>query len=216
MHGWVLRFVYHGKASIAVWFVIGVMLPLSLAAQPGAIRTPMPALLESWINATTGADSTLDDAFKAAGAARSTLPSRDPFTRLAEMTCSNRLADQERVVWEDAGLMALADFGDRGSKLLVVPKRPANFLIDLKYKEIAYVSRVAAAACDALMGAAGKQASATAPSCDIYIHPPAQLGVRQLHVHVKARTGVAAPVDDTFLQRAGANLRSLLGGAGCL
>jgi galactose-1-phosphate uridylyltransferase len=157
----------------------------------------------------------MEDARRAAEAARSTLPQREPFTRLAAMNCTDRLANKERVVWEDTVLMALVDFGNRGSKLLIVPKAATNFPTDLRDSDIAYVSRVAAATCDALMAAAGKQASTTAPSCRMYINPPGGLHVRQLHVHVQAQTGVAAPVDDTFLQRAGANLRSLLGGAGC-
>src|SRR5688572_23329959 len=112
MYGAVRRTVRFPKSSGVVLFVIVVLLSCRVAAQPGTIRTPIPALLESWISATTGADSILDDAFKAATAARSRLPEREPFTRLAGMTCPDRLSDKERVVWEDPGLMALVDFGD--------------------------------------------------------------------------------------------------------
>jgi hypothetical protein len=63
--------------------------------------------------------------------------------------------------------------------------------------------------------ASGKQPDSSKASCSTRISHPLGLELRQLHVHVEATTGVAAPVDDTFLQRAGAHLRTLVGGTGC-
>jgi len=111
--------------------------------------------------------------------------------------------------------MALVDTGDRGSTLLVVPKAPANFPIDLTKQLMTRISLVAAATCDSLVRAAGGIPRTDWPSCKMYINPPTALGVKQMHVHVQARTGVSAPVDDTFLQRAAARVHALLGGTGC-
>src|SRR6266850_1077234 len=188
------------------------------SARAATIRTPTPALLADWKAATAGANATLADASKIAEEQRPRVKRDLPdyFTPLAGMTCPERLSlpEKERVVWEDSNLMALVDFGDRGTKLLVIPKVEANFPIDLADNQLAYLSRVAAATCDALLVAAGRP-SADEGSCTISITPPTGIGMRQLHVHVKALTGIPAPVDDAYLRRTGTHLRSLVGGKGC-
>jgi hypothetical protein len=211
------------RRVVACCAVLVAIACLSLSAAQDAlsrsttIRTPIPPLLDKWREATAGVNGTLQDARRIAEAARPTLTKNDPFTPLMSLTCTERQSKGERVVWEDGTVMALVDTRNRGSKLLVVPKTPnTNFPIDLKDPQLAFVSRVAAATCDALVVAAGKQASTGSPSCDIRISPPNGLGVRQIHVHVEANVGVSAPVDDTFLQRTAAHLRSLIGGGGCL
>jgi hypothetical protein len=183
--------------------------------QPKDVQSPTPSLLADWIRATAGANAKLEEARRIAEAQRPKLPHFDPFTPLVRMTCPERLEKKERVVWEDGTAMALVDFGDRGSTLLVVPKAVVNFPVDLKPEEITYVSRVSAATCDALIIAAGQVPPTDGSSCSIYISPPHAIGVRQMHVHVEAKTGVAAPVDDSFLKRAGDHMRRLLGGSGC-
>jgi hypothetical protein len=186
---------------------------------PAGIRTPIPPLLEKWKADVGGPNASDTEVIKAAEGHRpAVLKLRDPFSPLADMKCAERLAKGEKVVWEDGTAMALVDFGNLGSKLLVVPKQVANFPTDLKpsFKEqMDYLSRVAAATCDALVVASGQKPEASKVSCTIRISPPSGLDVRQLHVHVQATTGVSAPVDDTFLQRTGAHLRSLMGGTGC-
>jgi hypothetical protein len=206
--------------KMCVASILAVFVSLSalqdIGAQPSTIKTPISPLLDDWKIATAGTKATLDDARKIAEANRPTLPKSDPFTPLAGMSCAERLEKRERVVWEDeAGVMVLVPFGDQGSKLLVVPKVRANFPIDLSEHQLKYVSRIAAATCDAMLVASGKQPAANTPSCTTYINPPAGLGVRQMHVHVEAHTGVSASVDDAFLRRAAAHIRSLVGGAGC-
>ncbi|MBK6795230.1 MAG: hypothetical protein IPG76_00090 [Acidobacteria bacterium] len=148
--------------------------------QTATTKTQIPQLFERWKEATAGADATDDDARRIAEGYRSKLPNYDPFTPLAHLTYSERLAKGERVVWEDDALMALVDFGNRGSKLLVVPKYKTNFLTDLTKEQMARVSLVAAAVCDALIVAAGRQPGADDASLKMYVNPPTAVGVRQM------------------------------------
>jgi len=202
--------------TVLVVFTITVLGFQNTPAQPTNIKTRIPDLLADWELATFRSTLPLDEARKRVETYRPGLPQRDPFTSLVLLTCEQRLARNEKVVWEDDdNLMAIVDFGDRGSKLLVVPKHEKNFPTDLDETLMPYVNKVAAATCDALMVAAGKQAGTTTPSCRMYINPPASLGVRQMHVHVQAQAGVTSPVDNTFLKRTAAHLRSLVGGRGC-
>jgi diadenosine tetraphosphate (Ap4A) HIT family hydrolase len=195
--------------------VIVTFIACSGRAPSPTIRTPIPPLFENWKAATATRNATDDEVRGIADQRRSGLPSRDPFTPLALMSCDERHAKGERIIWEDSALMALVDSGDRGSTLLVVPKAQANFPTDLTRDQMEHVSRVAAATCDALVIAAGGQPTTDPPSCTMYINPPSALSVRQMHVHVEAHTGVAVPVDDTFLHRAATNLRGLVAGSGC-
>lgn len=212
--GSVLCFV---KAGVSIILVMLVSLTASqnIGAQPVIVQTPVPHLLDEWKIATAGPNATVDDAVKIAETYRPKLPNRDPFTPLAGMTCAERLSKGERVVWEDATLMALIDTANQSSKLLVVPKASTNFPVDIPERQIKYVARIAAATCDALLVAAGRQPDASDSSCKAYINPPTGLSIRQMHVHVEAHTGVSSPVDDTFLQRTAAHLRSLVGGTSC-
>ncbi len=189
------------------------------------IKTPFPHLYEDWKAATIGPSASDAELRAEAERERGRVQQlKDPFTRLARLTCEQRAAlnPPERVVWEDRGnvedkgkLMALVDFADRGSTLLVVPKGHVNFPVDLSPPQLAHLSRVAAATCDALVLAAGEQVSSSRPSCRMYVNPPAALTVSQMHVHVEARTSASVPVDDAFLRRTTAHLRKLVGGGGC-
>jgi hypothetical protein len=181
------------------------------AVQQAAIATPIPPLLDNWKTAAAGPEASLDDAIKIAEGCRPNLPDRDPFTRIVNMSCAERLAKGERVVWEDDMLMALVDIN--GSKLLIVPKAVKNYPIDL-IEQMPYVSRAAAATCDALVVAADGKPQDDFASCRMYINPPCTLFVRQIHVHIEPVAGMTAP-NEMFLRRAATHLRSLLAGSGC-
>src|SRR5437868_2639210 len=156
------------------------------AAARTSIRTPIPTLEQLW-NAKPG------DAERERARVTSL---RDPFTPLATLSCSERLANNERIVWENSDFMDLVDFSDNGTTLLLVPKVPHSFPIDLPNAQQDELRRLAAATCDALMIAANKVPSTTVPSCRMFVNHPQAVTVRQLHVHVEADAGSPVPVGD--------------------
>ena len=200
-----------------ILLIVLACLSIASAEGPGikktAIRTPIPALYDKWKAATVG-QGTDQEARKKAEEYRSVV-CKDPFTKLVEMSCAERKENKESVVWENSTAMVVVPTGKQVIKLLVVPKRIAMFLFDLDHEARAGLSQVAAATCDALVAAGGALASSLGDSCDIYVHSPAELSVRQLHVHVKLKSATAGAMDDAFLHRTATHMRALIDGGGC-
>jgi hypothetical protein len=107
---------------------------------------------------------------------------RDPFTPLAARDPAARAAARagEMVLWENAGVMVLVDIKADGPKLLVVPKAPTMFPVDAQPALLRELARVAAVAADSLA-----QAGRSAKPVDVWVNPPQNLHLRQLHVHVE-------------------------------
>lgn len=188
------------------------------AQTKNSITTLLPNLCKEWkVSATSTTTPAADLRAYLTQERQGVEQLKDPFTPLARMTCAQRAAKDppERVVWEDKEFMALVDFGDHGSTLLLTPIKHVNFLTDLPRDQVARLNRLAAATCDALVLAAGEQVRLKPPSCRMYVNPPRALSVSQLHVHVEAHTGVTPPVDNAFLRRTAMHLRALVPGEGC-
>jgi diadenosine tetraphosphate (Ap4A) HIT family hydrolase len=184
---------------------------------PSAIKTALPQIYEDWKVRTVGPNESDAKARRVAELARPRVSGlRDPFTGLANLSCEERIAKGEQVVWEDDLLMVVVDSFDQGSKLLVTPKQRKNFPIDLSNDEIERASRVAAASCDALMLADGHEPTSGANNCSIHVNPPIAVSLSQLHIHVSPAKRTSGAVDDGFFRRASKHLRGLLGDAGCL
>lgn len=99
--------------------------------------TPIPSLYDDWKSRTVGQTGTDEQARAIAERERQRvrqLP--DPFTPLATLSCDERRATHEQVVWEDDALMALVDRFGAGAELLITPKSPVNFFIDLSKNQL--------------------------------------------------------------------------------
>jgi diadenosine tetraphosphate (Ap4A) HIT family hydrolase len=157
--------------------------PCDAIAQ-GRLCTKIPDLYGNWKRLTPWTDMS-DDSLRFSVAPErlriSGMP--DPLTPLATMDSAQRAFNKERVLWEDNRVMVIVAKGETPLHLLVVPKNTFMFIIDVPQSERDRLALVAAATSDAMMQVAGKKCDGTPPSA-IYIHPPALLGVRQLHVHV--------------------------------
>ncbi len=104
---------------------------------------------------------------------------RDPFTPLAQ---GDRAARQKEVMlFEDADLMVVIDRFSPSPKALVVPKEQGMFPTDIKKATLAKLSEVSALVSDAFAQVAGSQPA------EIWINPPQNLSLKQLHVHVQPR-----------------------------
>ncbi len=102
---------------------------------------------------------------------------RDPFTPVIKRLPGARAA--ERVLWENAGVLVIVDRFAAEPHVLVIPKAKAMLPTDLLPATLDELARVAAAAADAMA-----QAAASNKPVAIWINPPQDLHVRQLHVHV--------------------------------
>jgi hypothetical protein len=206
-----LAFVITALATSA-WLVAA-----ESSTSASSIRTRTPEIYGDWKKHFPKAKSD-DEVRREAERHRSRVQGlKDPFTPLISMTCPERAAERELVPWEDARAMAVVDFSRR-DKLLIIPKRlvpnePVNFPIDLWSSELDHMALVAAAACDALVEAGGREPSKGEPSCDMHIHPPSGLGVARLHVHVEPLTTTRA--NQAFYGTVTARMKVLLGGSGC-
>jgi diadenosine tetraphosphate (Ap4A) HIT family hydrolase len=192
---------------------IGFDTTIAQTSQPstGAIATPIPSLYDVWKRAI-GQPNLTDAQLRAlAEQNRARVQAlKDPFSPLASLTCDRRPSN-EHVVWEDTSVMALVDRYDIRTKLLVVPKRKANFVIDLADIELSRLEKASAAGCDApVIDASGTVAIG---SCSFRVGPPTGLDVAQLHVHVLRSTNQAPNL--SLFQRAGRRMVSLLGGTSC-
>ena len=135
----------------------------------------------------------------------------NPFIRIARMSPAERLAAAELVLWEDKEIMVLVDKFDTGPKGLVIPKTDGVwFPIDATPGMMTRLERISAAVSDSFILAAGKTCDPSFFS-QIYIHGPAEIGVQQLHVHVRFRVPFS-PEDDRgdFYRRASQTLADLL------
>lgn len=101
---------------------------------------------------------------------------RDPFTPLALKDPAARA--NEVVLWENAGAMVLVDLFAPMPKALVVPKQPVMLLSDAPKKLVDDLALLAAHVSDAFIDVAGT------PPAGIWVNPPQDLTVRQMHVHV--------------------------------
>ena len=102
---------------------------------------------------------------------------RDPFTPIAHNDPQARA--REVVLWENADAMVLVDLFVKHPKALVVPKAPVSFPCDAPAGMLEDLARIAAHVSDAFMAAAGAKKPA-----GIWVNPPQDLTVKQLHVHV--------------------------------
>lgn len=186
-------------------------------AQHGTVGivTNAPALYEEWKHRVLGRLGTDDEVRNLVETERAVIAGkRDPFTPLAGLTCLQRSALNESVVWEDVSTMVIVDIYHSGPKLLVVPKTPGNFPTDFSMQEIERLGQVSAAACDSLVSVDGANVLAPAGMCHIYINPPAGLMLRQLHVHVQLAKSSAADYK-ALLHRVASEMRGRLGGNSC-
>lgn len=187
---------------------IALLLALAAAKTSLAVETTTPALYEDWKRALLGREGTDAEARSAAETRRASVAKlRDPFSRLFTLSCDERAALQEVIVWEDEAAMALVDSHDSGPKLLVVPKQRANFPVDLPSGRMAHLEKVAAAACEAL------QASVEASGvCSMYINTGVSLSQLHVHVRVSGQLGDAA----SHRRTVSARMQRSLGGTSCV
>lgn len=179
-----------------------------------ATATPVPDLMSNWIEAVLQRRGTEAEARAVAEKERARVSQlRDPFSPLANVKCVDPARKGEVIVWEDDDALAIVD-RDNKRKILIVPKIKANFPFDLPRPMLAHLAKVAAATCDALLGSATTAGGiGSTASCDISVHPPAQLSVRQLHVHVLPKTAGERRQGD--YRRVTHQLQQRLGGSGC-
>jgi diadenosine tetraphosphate (Ap4A) HIT family hydrolase len=101
---------------------------------------------------------------------------RDPFTPVAQKDPAARA--KEVVLWENAGAMVLVDLFAPLPKALVVPKQTVTTPMDAPPGLLDDIALLAAHVSDAFMGVAGT------PPAGIWVNPPQDLTVKQMHVHV--------------------------------
>jgi diadenosine tetraphosphate (Ap4A) HIT family hydrolase len=192
---------------------VGLVEMLGEETRARTIRTPIPNIYEDWKILSVGRMGSDEELQITIDQQRRRVASLvDPFTRLMS-SCTERVARQEKVVWEDD--LLLVDKFDSRRKLLAIPKMRASFLVDLPKNARSRLALVAAAACDALVEASAMQPDQYTASCQIYVNPPLALGVSQLHVHV-VPTVVSQDVVDpsNYLSTVNDNLQELLGVGG--
>ncbi|MGQ0506291.1 MAG: hypothetical protein ACT4TC_13345 [Myxococcaceae bacterium] len=102
---------------------------------------------------------------------------RDPFMPIALNDPQARA--KERVLWENKDLMVIVDLFHPSPKALVVPKRPFSFPTQASGAQLDNLAQVAETASKVFEDVAG-----AAPS-KVFIHPPTNLQVKQMHVHVQ-------------------------------
>lgn len=101
---------------------------------------------------------------------------RDPFSPVAQRDPAARA--REAVLWENGDAMVLVDLFAPMPKALVVPKQPVTLASDAPRPLVDALARLAAHVSDAFMDVAGT------PPAGIWVNPPQDLTVKQLHVHV--------------------------------
>lgn len=153
--------------------------------------TQLPSLYENWKKAVAeeigGRDVSDEEVRQYAARQRDgrlrTLP--NPFVKIARMSGQERAVARERVLWEDKEIMVLVDRFDGTPKALIIPKADGIWLpTDASEELLGRIAVVAGLISDSFVRVAGK-GCATPATSQIYIHRPSQLGVQQLHVHVK-------------------------------
>lgn len=101
---------------------------------------------------------------------------RDPFTPVAQRDALARA--REIVLWESATAMVLADLLSPAPKALVVPKQPAMLPPDASKATLDELALLGAHVADAFTALTG------APPARVWVSPPHDVAVKQLHVHV--------------------------------
>jgi diadenosine tetraphosphate (Ap4A) HIT family hydrolase len=192
--------------------VFGVLIIACFSAVDASAQnrcTIVPDLYEAWRQAVAR-NVPKDSVIAYAEGRRSRVRQQpDPFTPITTMSSGERVRKRETVVWEDDSVMVIDDNKFPTPKVLVVPKRPMNYIFDASVTLRAHIADVASAASDALMMAAGRKCGPTA-SASIYINPPGSLGVRQLHVHVLPRDPIATAGRKRFYVDVSRRLATLL------
>lgn len=112
---------------------------------------------------------------------------RDPFSPVAHKDPQARA--REVVLWENKDAMVLIDLFVPRPKALVVPKSPVSFPSDAPQALLDECARIAAHVSDAFMDAMG-----IGKPAGIWINPPQDLTVKQMHVHVAPHTAAWADV----------------------
>jgi diadenosine tetraphosphate (Ap4A) HIT family hydrolase len=106
---------------------------------------------------------------------------RDPFGPVAARDAQARA--REVVLWESPQAMVLVDLFSAYPKALVVPKQRVMFPTEAPAALLDELARVSAHVSDAFV------ALGAAESARIWINPPHDLTVRQLHIHVMPALG---------------------------
>ncbi len=101
---------------------------------------------------------------------------RDPFTPIAQKDPQARA--REMVLWESPQAMVLVDLFAPSPKALVVPKQPLMLPVDAQKPLLDELALLSAHVSDAL------NAAHKTPPAGIWVNPPQDVTVRQLHVHV--------------------------------
>ena len=111
---------------------------------------------------------------------------RDPFTPVAMNDPKARA--RETVLWENARVMVLVDAFVGAPKALVIPKQRFTYPTEAPAVLLTEMSQIAFVVGQAMAAAARSSAPLAtaigASPAKIWINPPPQLGVAQLHVHV--------------------------------
>jgi diadenosine tetraphosphate (Ap4A) HIT family hydrolase len=108
---------------------------------------------------------------------RARLPKlKDPFTPVALNVPQARA--KETILWESPTVMVLVDTFAPHPKALVIPKRQMAFPVDATRAELEELARVAKGVSNAFNRAA------RCGDSEIWINPPQDITIRQLHVHV--------------------------------
>ena len=176
-------------------------------------------LIPGFLKTITASPASVAAAVKAVtdGEAQRVAELRDPFTPIAMNDPAARA--RETVLWENRRLVVIVDAFVGAPKALVIPKARLTYPNEAPAALLTEMSQVALVVGQALTAAAAtsaplKAAIGTGPA-KIWINPPPQLGVSQLHVHVlpelpawkrampkewaKAESKVAAAQDDPSL-----------------
>lgn len=101
---------------------------------------------------------------------------RDPFTPIARRDPAARA--REVVLWENPTAMVLVDLFAPSPKALVVPKQQVMLAQDASAQLLGDVALLAAHVSDAFIDVTG------AKPAGIWVNPPQDLTVKQMHVHV--------------------------------
>lgn len=132
----------------------------------------------------------------------------NPFTRLVVMDSTQLDAAQERRLWLDSMVMVIVDKFAPTPELLVTPRDTTMFPDKAGSMLVNQVTRVAAAAAEAMLHA--DKRSCAASSARIFINPPSGLSVRQLHVHVVPQPPIVVSNPRAYFAEVEKRLRILL------
>lgn len=140
---------------------------------PRHIPAVAPAILKDQSSKDQAVADSLTDG-------RSRLPKlKDPFTPVAQNNAQARA--KETILWESQTVLVLVDAFAPHPKALVVPKRQMAFPVDATKAELDEMARVAKGVSDAF------NRTARCGDSEIWINPPQDITVRQLHIHVSPK-----------------------------